>query len=708
MIGSFARGARAAFVQARTGPWLPGSESPPFRLLIVLLVVAAAALRLMRCATGLPYLHFWDEPQTATTALRMMQTGSWNPEFFNYGSATIYLNLFVDVLHFFHLMGQPDSAPAFLTKLSDIKTSFDTGWHWTISHPSFYFWDRVLTAAMGTSTVILVYLLGRRLAGRWAGVLAAALLVSVEFHVHSSALITTDAPVAFLVAATALLSVLFLERGRPAFVVWALVLAGLAASTKYNAALAVLLPLGALVIARLSGAPGWRRWMWAAALLVPAAAFAAGTPYALIEFHKFLRDAGGEIRHYNVVGHGSQTIQPGMTHLVFQARQVTSNLGTYASIAALAGIPALLARRAGWVLLVFPAAYTAFMTGTKVSFHRNFVVLYPFAALAFGAGAVLIWRIAREAAGRRRAVRAAALGGLAVLAGWSLGGSALDAAERSLEAWTVPETRTQAMEKLADLAPAWAHPAEGAKAGISEELRIHESDLKRVKGPFEVRPYLDLICDAARYSVIVGARRYFAHNVAGGPEALFLNEARPAGLPILAEIGGRNPLYVDTISINPGILILGPPRRGEATADVCLDRFPAAELEMSRPYDVDPNGVLQMLQGGEVATPRTLLSPGTYAFAWRARGTWAKGGYAKIKVEASDRMGEAGPRSITGRTIELNAGMARYVLRFDLPGDGLVSLRIEFVNDYWDPKVKEDRNVYLDSFFLVRLSPPGS
>ena len=40
---------------------------------------------------GLPYLHHWDEPFVANRALRILQTGDFNPRFFNYGSLRIYL-----------------------------------------------------------------------------------------------------------------------------------------------------------------------------------------------------------------------------------------------------------------------------------------------------------------------------------------------------------------------------------------------------------------------------------------------------------------------------------------------------------------------------------------------------------------------------------------------------------------------------------------
>jgi len=137
-------------------------------LLAMIVVLLAFGIRAMRSREGLPYLHNYDEPQTAGAALRMMQTGDFNPHFFNYGSLSIYLNLVVDVLHYFYLMGQPEGAGPFLRDLGEIKTQFDADWHWTISHPSFYLWNRWLTAALGAGCVWLAYLAGKEIRAKWA------------------------------------------------------------------------------------------------------------------------------------------------------------------------------------------------------------------------------------------------------------------------------------------------------------------------------------------------------------------------------------------------------------------------------------------------------------------------------------------------------------------------------------------------------------
>src|SRR5262245_52495225 len=206
------------------------------RTLLLLIIILAFGTRALRCSEGLPYLHNWDEPSTASTALRILQTGDFNPHFFNYGSLMIYLNFAVDMVHYFYLASRPATEVPSLIRLDDIMTEHDTGYHWTISHPSFYYWNRLLTALMGTGSVLIAYFLARELNGRWAGILAAGLLAGIDFHVDHSAWVTPNVPTAFFGMVGVLLAVRFVRLGGPGRLVGAAAACGLAASVKYNAA----------------------------------------------------------------------------------------------------------------------------------------------------------------------------------------------------------------------------------------------------------------------------------------------------------------------------------------------------------------------------------------------------------------------------------------------------------------------------------------
>jgi dolichyl-phosphate-mannose--protein O-mannosyl transferase len=111
----------------------------------------------------------------------------------------IYINYLVDVVYYMRLMGKPPTSTEYLSYLSDITINSDTGWYWTISHPGFYYWNRVVAVCLGVGTVVFTYLLSRNVThNRWLGLLGALFLGSLNYHVIESAFVTTDVPVAFL------------------------------------------------------------------------------------------------------------------------------------------------------------------------------------------------------------------------------------------------------------------------------------------------------------------------------------------------------------------------------------------------------------------------------------------------------------------------------------------------------------------------------
>ena len=165
------------------------SSIKPHAVVIALVIAFAFGLRYLQLNIGLPYLYFSDEPLTAGPALRMLKTGDYNPHFFLYGSLMIYLHLIVDKLHALYL-----SLTGALQGVEDIHIG--TAWHWAISHPSFYFWNRFLTATMGTATVFVTYLIGKAIGNAWGGLVSAIFLAVLPVHIAHSGFVTVDAPVA--------------------------------------------------------------------------------------------------------------------------------------------------------------------------------------------------------------------------------------------------------------------------------------------------------------------------------------------------------------------------------------------------------------------------------------------------------------------------------------------------------------------------------
>ena len=142
---------------------------------------------------------------------------------------------------------------------------------------------RALTAIFDVGTVLLAFLIGRRLYGATVGLWAAALLALTVLHVQLAHFFASDPYLTFFVMAALYAMVAALgtaDARRPLWLLVAAVMVGLAVGSKFTAVL-LLLPL--LWTAWAVGQP--RRW-WAAALAVLGVAtlvFALTNPFALLD-----------------------------------------------------------------------------------------------------------------------------------------------------------------------------------------------------------------------------------------------------------------------------------------------------------------------------------------------------------------------------------------------------------------------------------------
>jgi hypothetical protein len=683
----------------------PRSGALSIRILLALILGTAVAARFLHAFQGLPYLHFWDEPFVASRALHMMKTGTLDPDYFVYGSLPIYLSLAVDVVHYLWLMARPESSPPFLSHIDQIVTHFDTGWLWEISHPSFYLWNRWMTSLIGAGTVLLTFLIGWRLAGRWAGILAAGLLAGLAFHVESSAKDTVDSPMTFLVMLVAYASILFLEEARPARLLTALVACGLAIATKYNGALSICMPLLALAMRTPSMPARHRRWLWSALPVVPVLAFLAGAPFALLNLRQFLIDTGRTVRVYGAVPWAQTEVAPGLEHLTLQGGRIAVNLGVIAVLFALVGLLVFLSRRAGVILLAFGALYALFMGGSRLSYPRNFLVLYPLAAVAFGAGGVLLANfLARRSdagSGLYRYARTAVIVILAGVVAWGLGSVTWS----GMHIWATPESRTQAITLANEMTRGAGNDGGGPfRVGIPRELRIHPSDLARLEAPYQVAPYIELLCRQDDYTHMLKPARWSSYSGDHRWRSDLFNSLLPTGIASTERTGFVANLILDSPSLNPEMEVLRLDEAGvTVTSRTCTGAFRAGDLRGSEPFEVNRQGELMLLGNGWMESPWVAAEEGSYVMAWDARGTSAAGEFAKLRATALGSREGGEPLILAEKTFELQDRIDMYALPFKVAGDGLLSARLEFINDYYSAAAKQDRNAYLSAIYVLRL-----
>jgi len=349
---------------------------PSARLALGLVLLLALSLRLWGLAFGLPYVIQPDEPSVEDRALSMWLNGDANPHYF------VYPSLYYD-LQALWALGTGHVASLF---------SPDVLRHPLLHKPLYYLSGRLLTALLGTLTVFVTYLTGREFSVR-LGLIAALFLAAAAQHVQQSHYITVDAPTALFTALTALLALRALRALRQprgtdarasagrarAYLLAAGVAAGLAAGTKYNAGVALLLPLAAIL---LGGAATWTRRLGTAASVVAvcAATFLLTTPFAVLDPRPFLTSVRVVSQHYATGHPGAEGSDNAVWYLSYLARAGVLPLITGLALAGVAVAPSRY-RRAGLILLAFTVPYYALLCSTYVRFDRNLLPLLPFVAL---------------------------------------------------------------------------------------------------------------------------------------------------------------------------------------------------------------------------------------------------------------------------------------------------------------------------------------
>jgi 4-amino-4-deoxy-L-arabinose transferase-like glycosyltransferase len=350
----------------------------PTRFGLALALLAAALLRFWALRQGVPFSVQVDEPEVLLRAVRMMKTSDFNPHFFDYPTLYMYLQAMVALVRF--LVGAMQGKWAALSQAPP---------------EAFYVWGRAVTAAMGTATIWVVYRAGMRFGQRKA-LLAAGMFAVMPLHVRESHFVLTDVPMTFFVMLTLVMSLRARERGTA----WAFALAGaaagLAAGTKYNGVLALLLPLIACAVTPAIRPSRLVALLWIITAMV--LAFLIVAPYTLLDLPNFLNQfarLSGEYRTPSSVGEPIWLIY--LKHLRNALRWPGSLiviagflLGAYRIITG--------PDRGLWLMLtIFPIVYFRFIANQSIFYGRYLLPLLPFLSILGAIAVVTIVDLVRAA-----------------------------------------------------------------------------------------------------------------------------------------------------------------------------------------------------------------------------------------------------------------------------------------------------------------------
>jgi 4-amino-4-deoxy-L-arabinose transferase-like glycosyltransferase len=455
------------------------------------IVLAGAVLRFVALGQGIPYALGWDEPQIVDRAVHIIQTGDFNPHFFDYPALYIYLQALVASVRF--LTG---AAQGLWSDLGRVPTS------------AFYEWARMVAATLGTATIVLVWAAARRL-GRFAAGAAALLMATQSLHVRESHYALTDVPMTFFVALTILLAVRATERPAARAFFWAGVSAGLAAATKYNGGLVIVLPLAALALA---GCGSRSRIAGAGAVVGGAvAAFLVSAPYTFLDLPAFL-DALAKLAHMYAAG-TPPAEAPWLTYL----KHLRLSLGWTGLVLAAGAVVVAAVRafrtRAGermvWIAAaLFPVLWFGVLARQQLVWARYLLPLLP--PLAIATGGALGWVADRLHGIAMTPVRRAAV--IVLLLGLAAGPQTVTAV-RFDRMISRPSTNAQAY--------AWilAHVPAGSKVAIETRLLLLPTYPTEIETRLIAHDYDYYAANGFDYVVAVSAAFGGALYAPGGPTA---------------------------------------------------------------------------------------------------------------------------------------------------------------------------------------------
>lgn len=347
-------------------------------ILISSIFLIALFLRVWAVDYDLPYIYHPDEPGYIMISQNIFKTGDLNPHFFNYPSLFFYINAlaYVPYYLFGKLVGvlhSPNDIQPVITLIMGVTRA---------PMPTTVLLGRAVTLCFGMGAVGLTYLVGKRITGRTAVGISAALMVAISpAHVWHSRLITPDTFVMFFSLATLLVTILIYQQGKTWQYIAAGICVGLTASSKYNGGL-IILPL---LIAHLLryGKTAFKQPNLYLALLFCGIGFFATTPYAILDSAKFLNDLKFEAQHY-ASGHAGMEGNALQWYLNYMWE---TGVGLY--LLAVVGLfyGAIRHPKETGLLSIFPVVYFTFISNFIVRNDRTFL---PLAAFLFVLAAWLL------------------------------------------------------------------------------------------------------------------------------------------------------------------------------------------------------------------------------------------------------------------------------------------------------------------------------
>jgi len=332
-------------------------------------------LRFSKISEGLPYFYNEDEAHHFNRVVEMAKNFEFNPHYFHKPSLHFYLRMPAVWGAYLYLKerGQVKSMHEFITRDPYGKADYA----FSASHPTLAKFNRAFSVLISLGVIFTAGLIAFEVFGTIGMAAATALLCAVSpALIDYSAVIGVDLLMALMVLVSVYFGLRYARFKKLKFLVLCSIFAGLAVSSKYNAAPIGLLPV---FLAIFEKPRAWKFIFFSP--LLSLLAFIAASPFILVEFKSFMEQAGYEVWHYAVAGHEGHMANPGIEQVVFYAKWfANSAVGSLTLLLSVFGLLAFIRRFSlnFLALILFPLLYFVMMIFQKANFERNMLVEIPF------------------------------------------------------------------------------------------------------------------------------------------------------------------------------------------------------------------------------------------------------------------------------------------------------------------------------------------
>lgn len=342
-------------------------------VLLIFILILAALVRYWGINFGLPHwLCRPDEEIIAGKSLSFL-TGDLNPRWFIYPTFYMYIVSSFYLVYFIisFVAGSCASMPAFLAG-------------YFLDPSNFYIISRMISAFMGTATVLVVYRITEELFDKKTALVAALFLGCTYLHVRESHFGVTDIPMAFFIMLAFLFIVKSYKTSRLKHYIFSGIFTGLAISTKYLGGILVV-PMAITHIFNIfKEGLNARRIFFDKRIIsfgiVMIMFFFAGTPFAFFDWINFIADNVGSSQFLSIKGNPAFNIAESRNWIYQLKVSLFFGMGWPLLLSSIIGLAVLFRRDVKKALLVssFPVAYYCYLGGWYATCVRYSVPIVPF------------------------------------------------------------------------------------------------------------------------------------------------------------------------------------------------------------------------------------------------------------------------------------------------------------------------------------------